>query len=106
MKFIESCSGNQKIPFIRRLLKFYTVCEVNMLPPNLDRNFALAMYLFGSVKLTKSANYNRSNSILFVNTVEIYHLKAKDSEIKPYLLLGGNVSNCFTIKKKKIIFFC
>ena len=31
-------------------------------------------------------DYNGSNSFLFVNTVKMYYVKAKDSEIKPYLL--------------------
>ena len=39
-----------------------------------------------------SLNYNGSNSFLFVNATEIYQFKAKDSEIKIYLLCLENVS--------------
>ena len=41
---------------------------------------------------------------LFVNTTKLYQFKAKDSEIKEYPLILGNISNDFTtnkIKKKK-----
>ena len=41
---------------------------------------------------------------LFVNTTKLYQFKAKDSEIKEYPLILGNISNYFTtnnIKKKK-----
>lgn len=36
-------------------------------------------------KLCLSLHYNGSNSSLFVNTVKIYQLKAKDSKINSYL---------------------
>ena len=39
-----------------------------------------------------SLHYNRANSYLFVNGTEIYEFKAKDSEIKVYLLCLGNIS--------------
>ena len=45
-----------------------------------------------------SIHYNGSNSFLFVNAVKMYQFKAKDSEMKPYPLCRGNISN----KKKKI----
>ena len=35
--------------------------------------------------------YNGSNSFLFVNTTNIYHFKAKDSEIKSYPLCLGKI---------------
>ena len=38
---------------------------------------------------------------LFVNTVKMYQLKEKDSEIKPYPVCLGNISKDFTINKKK-----
>ena len=37
-------------------------------------------------KLCLSLHYNGVNSSLFVNVVETYKFKAKDSEIKPYPL--------------------
>ena len=38
-----------------------------------------------------SLHYNRSDSFLFVDTINIYQLKAKDSEIIKYLLCLGNI---------------
>ena len=48
-----------------------------------------------------SLHYNRINSFLFVNAAEIYQFKAKDSEIKPYILCLGNISKYFTIDNMK-----
>ena len=60
------------------------------------------------VKFTESRNwfalslrYNGSNSFLFVNAAKMYQFKAKDSEIKQYLLCLGNISKDFTINKMK-----
>ena len=61
-----------------------------------------------------SLHFNRSNSLLFVNTTKIYQFKAKHSEIKKYPLCLGNVSKDFTVdnmKKNSIkgrckFFFC
>ena len=63
------------------------------------------------IKFTKSEERfvlskqcNESNSFLFVNAAKRYQFKAKDSEIKDYILCLGNVSKDFTInnmKKKK-----
>ena len=44
-----------------------------------------------------SLHYNGSNSFLYVNGVEIYQLKVKDSEIRPYPLCLGNISKDFTV---------
>ena len=40
-------------------------------------------------------------SFLFVNTTKVYQLKAKDSEIKDWVLCLVNVSKDFTINKIK-----
>ena len=61
-----------------------------------------------------SLHYNGSNSLLFVITTRLYQFKAKDSEIKEYARLLGNILKDFTINnmKKKWIkrdckfFFC
>ena len=44
---------------------------------------------------------NRSNSFLFVNATKVYQFKAKNSEIKDYLLCLGNFSKDFTISNMK-----
>ena len=44
-----------------------------------------------------SLQYNGNNSLLFVNAVEMYHFKEKDSEINPYPLCLGNISKDFTL---------
>lgn len=48
-----------------------------------------------------SLNYNTANSFLYENGIQIYHFKAKDSEIKPYPLCVGNISKYFTIDNMK-----
>ena len=60
--------------------------------------------------------YNGSNSFSFANARKIYQFKAKDSDIKDYILCFGNTSKDLTInnmKKKEtglkgslIFFFC
>ena len=40
-------------------------------------------------------------SFLFVNATKIYHFKAKNSKIKDYALCLENISNDFTINKKR-----
>ena len=53
-------------------------------------------------KFCLSLHYNRSNSFLFVNAIEIDQFKANDSEIKKYPLCFGNISKNFTsINMKK-----
>ena len=52
-------------------------------------------------KFALSLHYNRSNSFLFVDATKVYHLKAKDSEIKDQTLCLGNVSKGFTINNMK-----
>ena len=37
-------------------------------------------------------HYNEENSYIFVNSVEIYKFKAKDSELNAFPLFLGNVS--------------
>lgn len=53
-------------------------------------------YSINSTELQKkfyvSLHYNRGNSHIFFNSVEIYKFKLKDSEINATLLCFGNVS--------------
>ena len=61
-----------------------------------------------------SLHYDGSISFLFVHVTKIYHIKAKNSEIKVFALCLGNISKYFTIdnmKKNRIkrsckILFC
>ena len=46
-------------------------------------------------------HYNGSNGSLFVNAAEIFEFKAKDFEIKPYLLFWFNTSKGFTTNSMK-----
>ena len=48
-----------------------------------------------------SFHNNGSNSFLFVNDSKLYQFKAKVSEIKPYILCLGNISEDFTIDNMK-----
>ena len=48
-------------------------------------------------QLLLSLHYNDSNSVLFIDAVKIYQLKAKYSEIKPYPLCLDNISKDFII---------
>ena len=48
-----------------------------------------------------SLHFNGSNSFLFVIAAKIYQFKAKDSEIKPYILCLGNILKDFTIDNMK-----
>ena len=59
-------------------------------------NFTQANERFAS-----TVHYNGSNSFLFVNATKMYQFKAKDSEIKDYLLYWGYISKDFTIKNMK-----
>ena len=43
---------------------------------------------------------NGSNSFLFVNATKLYQFKAKDSEIKPYVLCFSNILKDLTIGNK------
>lgn len=43
-------------------------------------------------------HYSGSNSYLFVNRVEVYQFKAKDSDLVIYLLFLGNISKDFSVK--------
>ena len=40
-------------------------------------------------------------SFLLVNTTKMYHFKAKDSEIKPYILCVENISEDFAANTMK-----
>ena len=56
-----------------------------------------------------SLHYNGSNSFFFVNATNIYHFKAKNSEIKDYALCLGNISKDFKVidmKKSRIKIEC
>ena len=44
-------------------------------------------------------HYNRANSYLFINGVDIHKFKAKDSEINAILLCLGNISKVDNMKK-------
>ena len=48
-----------------------------------------------------SLHYNGSNSFLFVNATKAYQFRAKDSEIKKYLLCLGNISRDFSANNMK-----
>ena len=52
-------------------------------------------------KFLLSLEYNGRNSFLFGNATKIYQFKAKDSEIKPYLLCLGNILKDVTISNLK-----
>ena len=52
-------------------------------------------------KFRFSLHYNGSNSSLFVNATKIYQFKAKNSEIKKYLLCLGNISGNFSANNMK-----
>ena len=56
----------------------------------------------------KSASYGK-NSFLYANRVKRYQFKGADSEIKPYLLLLGNISKDFTadnVEKQGLMNMC
>ena len=48
-----------------------------------------------------SLTYNGRNSFFFVNATKVYHFKAKDSEIKDYILYVDNISKKFSINNMK-----
>ena len=52
-------------------------------------------------KLCLSLHYNGTNSYLFVNGIEIYKFKPKDSEIVATALCLGNISKDWTIDNMK-----
>ena len=56
-------------------------------------------FLRSERKFCISFHYNESNSFLFVNATKIYTFKAKDSEIKTYVL--GNISKDFPVDNMK-----
>ena len=47
---------------------------------------AEAIYPIDVTQLNKSLHYNGSNSFSFINATKIYQFKAKDTEIKDYVL--------------------
>ena len=61
-------------------------------------------------KFCLSLHYNGTNSYLFVNGIEIYNFKAKDSEIVATLLCLGNISKDLSAanmkKKQDLIDMC
>ena len=63
------------------------IYPINFTQPN--KRFALSLHC------------NGSNSFLFVNATKIYQFKAKNSEIKDYVLCLGNISRDFTINDTK-----
>ena len=52
-------------------------------------------------KFCLSLHYNGDNSYLFVNGIEIYKFKAKDSEIVAIPLCLGNISKDFSVDIQK-----
>ena len=60
------------------------------------------------MKFCLSLHYNGVNSYIFVNDVEIYKLKAKDSEINAAPICLGNFLKNFSVDdiKKWIIWIC
>ena len=52
-------------------------------------------------KFCLSLHYNGANSYLFVNGIEIYKFKAKDSEIVASVLCLGNISKDWTVDNMK-----
>ena len=52
-------------------------------------------------KFCLSFHYNGSKSFLYVHATKIHQLKAKDSEIKRYRLLLGNISKDFSVDNIK-----
>ena len=50
-----------------------------------------------NIRLVSRLHYNERNSILFVNATKVYQFEPKNSEIKDYALLLGNISTDFTI---------
>ena len=57
-------------------------------------------------KFCLSLHYNGANSYLFVNGIEIYKFKAKDSQIVASPLCLGNISNNWStdnMKKKQVL---
>ena len=48
-----------------------------------------------------SLHYNGANSYLFVNGVEIFKFKAKDSEVIPNVVRLGNLSKDFSASNLK-----
>ena len=52
-------------------------------------------------KLCLSLHYNKTNSYLFANGVEIINFKVKDSEINGTPLCLGNVSKEFSVDNMK-----
>ena len=53
------------------------------------------------IKFCLGLHYNGSNSFLFVNATKIHQFKAKDSEIKRYLLCLGNISKALSVDNMK-----
>ena len=54
-----------------------------------------------NVQFCLSLHYNGENSYLFVNSIEIYKFKAKDSEIVASPLCLGNISKDWLIDNMK-----
>ena len=54
-----------------------------------------------NTKFCLSLHYNGGNSYLFVNDIEIFKFKAKDSEITPYPLCLGNILKDWLVDNMK-----
>ena len=58
-------------------------------------------FIITNIKFCLSLHYNGANSYLFVNGIEIYKFKAKDSEIVATPLCLGNISKDWSTDMKK-----
>ena len=54
-------------------------------------------YAQSGKRFVLSLYYDESNSFLFANAAKVYHFKAKNSEIKYYVLCLSNILKDFTI---------
>ena len=61
-----------------------------------ETKYSINFRINNFIKFCLSLHYNQSNSSLFINATKIYQFKAKDSEIKKYVLWLGNISGDFS----------
>ena len=98
--------GNTSYVHVKNIMKNILVLgEVRR--DGLD-NTAITVEVKYSLNITRSRNkislslyYNGSNSFLYVNAINVYQFKSKDSEIKPYPPCLGNISKEFTVNNMK-----
>ena len=86
LKFGRSCLKQNKLTFTyKNKVNIYIVSEINLWPfkQSTDKKFCFSLHC------------NGVNSYLFVNDVEIYKFKTKDSEINAGSLCLDNISKEF-----------